>query len=129
MRRLVFALLLAACRSPVSPSSRVPELGRYAYASPLAGDGTLTITDASADRLSASWDVRGPFGTMTGPVVGEYRDGAYRLVGLVSRVTPAGPAVRVLEHRVTRDGDRLTCVVGDQGATVAPVACSLTRLP
>lgn len=102
----------AACGgSPTEPEPRVPAVGRYAYGNEWTGQGTLTVTTASAAQVAATFavaDDRG--GVMQGAAqLGMWNVDAYVLYGTV--VTTAGIQTQYAHRIAWRADGTAACTV------------------
>lgn len=117
----VFAL--SACGDPIGPSSRTLSVGRYRYEA-YGGEfsGTLTLTHATADSVSGTWDVRDKRGAVyeSAVLLGFYNVDAYVLYARGSGTS------LTYAHRIARDGDTITCTAKIVFGNALP--CAVTYL-
>jgi len=120
---LLAVLMLSACGDLTGPSSRTLSVGRYRYEA-YNGDftGTLTLTAASADSVSGTWDVRDKRGSV---YESEVKIGLYNIDAYVLYAWGAGNSL-TYAHRIARDGDRITCTAKIVFGPALP--CTVTYL-
>lgn len=126
------AVALIACNNATSPESRTLQPGRYAITSNKAGNGTLTLTTATAQSVQGTWDLKHT-SPRTGSVSGitqwgYFNDGAYVIWGTLKWAIAEHEFSTPLVFRVARSGSNYTCTVEEGPNPALKEPCTMSYL-
>ncbi len=135
MTRLVIgaiAIAVSACSNATSPNDHALQAGRYAISSNKAGNGTLTLTSATAQGVQGTWDLKFTSprtGSVTGITQwGYFNDGAYVIWGTLKWSIAEHQFTTPLIFRVARAGSGYTCTVEEGPNPELKETCTMTYL-
>lgn len=125
MRRLICfagALGLMACGGSTEPSRALP-IGTYTYATNTGLSGTVTITAATEDAVTATWDVRDT--QQRAAFRPEGHSIGWNIDAFVVMAQPAQIRFSTHTHRLARTGSGISC--SGTHVMVGPFTCTMTR--